>query len=241
MLTRQQDAFGQAMYDYLHRGDGFEIIERDDGFFSVGGGPQTYFIPHGQWPAHQREAIRHARGRVLDVGCGAGRHALYLQERGLEVVGIDISPRAIEVCKRRGLRHAHVLSVTRVSRRLGIFDTIIMMGNNLGLLGNPKRARWLLRRFRAMTSCEARIIGESRDPYVTETPEHLEYHEFNRKRGRLPGQLRIRVRYKKLVTPWYLLFSQDELKGIIQGTGWEVETFIDGEAGMYVAILRKVA
>ena len=77
-LTRQQDAYGQAMWDYLHHGRGFEIVERDDGLAAVSSGPPTYMAPFKDWPPHQKKAIRLARGRVLDIGCGAGRVALHL-------------------------------------------------------------------------------------------------------------------------------------------------------------------
>jgi SAM-dependent methyltransferase len=88
-----------------------------------------------------RQAMAYVQGRVLDIGCGAGRHALYLQGQGFDALGIDNSPLAVEVCRRRGLLRAQVLPITQVSRALGSFDTILMMGNNFGLVGNPRRAR----------------------------------------------------------------------------------------------------
>ena len=89
---------------------------------------------------------------------------------------------------------------------------------------------------------KARIIAETRNPYNTDFPEHLEYHKFNRKRGRMSGQLRIRVRYKKYVTPYfdYLMVSRDEMNKILKDTGWKINKFIDGKAGMYVAIIEKL-
>src|SRR5207249_3713127 len=102
-MNDDQDAYGQEVYDYLQGEKGCEIVERDDGFFDAASGPLAYFAGYRQWPSHYKKAMRYVRGRVLDIGCGAGRHALYLQEQGCEVVGIDISPLAIEVCRRRGL------------------------------------------------------------------------------------------------------------------------------------------
>ncbi|MFQ5837438.1 MAG: class I SAM-dependent methyltransferase [Thermoplasmata archaeon] len=241
MLTEDQDAFGHEILDYLKNKSGFEIVERDDGFFDVSGGPRAYFAEYEDWPPHEKEAMKFARGRVLDIGCGAGRHSLYLQERGLEVLGIDNSPLAIEVCRKRGLGETRVMSATQVSSRLGIFDTILMLGNNFGLFGSYERARWLLKRFRNMTSEDGRIIAESNDPYKTEVPEHLAYHDLNRERGRMPGQVRIRVRYKKYLTPWfdYLLVSKGEMESIVGGTGWKVRRFIDSEGSPYIAVIGK--
>lgn len=236
-----QDAFGQEMYDYLKGKNSFEIVERDDGYFDVSGGAKTYFSEYKDWPSHEKKAMRYVKGKILDIGCGAGRHLLYLQKRGFDVTGTDVSPLAIEVCKKRGLKNARILSITQITPKLGIFDTILMLGNNFGLFGSFDRARWLLRRFYKMTSERGRIIAESNDPYKTEVKEHLEYQKFNRNRGRMSGQLRIRVRYKRYVTPWfdYLLVSKKEMKNIIQGTGWEIKRFIDSKLPFYIAIIEK--
>lgn len=240
-LKDWQDAFGHEIHDYSEGKGGYEIIERDDGFFSLSPGPKLYFLEHEAWPDCEKEAIKYARGRVLDVGCGAGRHSLYLQERGFDVLGVDISPLAVEVCKTRGLQKARVMAVTQISHRLGTFDTILMLGNNFSLVGNPKRARWLLRRFFNMTTAEGRIIAQTRDPYQTDLPEHLEYHARNRDRGKMSGQARIRVRYKRYVTTWieFLMVSKEEMKAILEGTYWEARHFVDGPQGVYVAVIEK--
>ena len=241
MLTNDQDAFGHVMYDYLHGIRSQEIIERDDGMFGISPGPALYFAPFEEWPAIEQEAITYARGRVLDVGCGAGRHSLYLQERGLQVLGVDNSPLCLEVCRQRGVRQVRELSVTQLTSRLGIFDTILMLGNNFCLVGDPRRARWLLRRLARMTSTQGRILAGLRNPYGTEQPEHLEYHARNRSRGRFPGEARIRVRYKKAVTPWieFLMLSPDELSLLVGDTPWRVSIVLDETGGNYVAVLEK--
>lgn len=240
-LTRQQDAFGQALYDCHLGRNAYQVIERDDGLVGPALGMAGYFSEYKAWPAHQRKGLRLARGRVLDIGCGAGRHALYLQEKGLEVVGIDNSPLAVRVCRLRGLKDARLMSITQLSRRLGTFDTVLMYGNNFGLFGGFRRARWLLRRLHRMTSSHARIIAESRDPYQTDQPCHLRYHRLNRRRGRMPGQLRIRTRYQTCATPFfdYLLVSPQEMRRILDGTGWRAARFIHATGGRYVAVIQK--
>jgi 2-polyprenyl-3-methyl-5-hydroxy-6-metoxy-1,4-benzoquinol methylase len=100
-----RDAYGQMMLALLDGEDALEIVERNDGFISASViGPKLYLAPFHRWPAHHRGAVRYTRGRILDVGAGGGRVALRLQERGHEVVAIDNSPGAIEVCRRRGVR-----------------------------------------------------------------------------------------------------------------------------------------
>jgi len=240
---REWDAYGRIIHEH-YRGRGLaEIIERDDGYFATSAGAPAYFAPFEEWPAPERRAMHHVRGRVLDVGCGAGRVALHLQARGHEVVGIDLSPLAIETCRLRGVRDARVLPVTRVSRRLGRFDTLVMFGNNFGLLGGWRRGRWLLRRFHALTAPGARILAESRNPYRTRQREHSEYQRRNRRRGRLPGQLRIRVRCGRAGTPWfdYLIVSPREMRALVAGTGWRVARVLDAKEAVYVAVLEKTA
>ncbi|MGH3141698.1 MAG: class I SAM-dependent methyltransferase [Gaiellales bacterium] len=213
-------------------------IERDDGFVEVTD-IGFHFAPFRRWPAHERRAMRFVRGRVLDVGCGAGRVCLHVQDRGLDVVGVDVSPASIEVCSRRGVTDARVCAIEDVGRRLGSFDTVVMYGNNLSLLGSEK-ARLLLRRLHAMTSGRGRIVGSTFDPYGETDPAHVAYHERNRRRGRPGGQLRVHIRYRDLCSPWlYLLFtSASELESIIEGTGWALARVIDG-GGSYVAVLEK--
>jgi len=240
-LTRSQDGFGQALWDYYHGRGGCEVVERDDGLVGVSSGPQAYLAKCKEWPPHQKQAIRLARGKVLDVGCGAGRVALHLQRRGHEVLGIDTSPLAIKVCRLRGVTKAREMSITQVSGKLGTFDTIVMFGNNFGLFGGFRRARWLLRRFHRMTSPDARILAESNDPHQTALPCHLAYHKLNRRRGRMPGQLRLRVRYLTYATPWfdYLLVSKDEMRQIVAGTGWRIGRCFDSKRSVYVAVIEK--
>jgi SAM-dependent methyltransferase len=185
--------------------------------------------------------MRYASGRVLDIGCGAGRHSLYLQKKGRSVLGIDVSPLAIRTARARGLKKARVLSVTQVGRGLGTFDTILMLGNNFGLFGSEKRARWLLRRFAGATTDDARIIAESNDVYRTKVRAHLRYHRLNRSRGRMPGQVRIRIRYDTYVTPWfdYLLVSPGEMAGILDGSGWSIDRILKSGGPAYIAVIRK--
>src|SRR3989441_11975132 len=139
-----------------------EVVERDDGFIDTSASlPRYYLAEYKNWRPHEKEAMRYAQGKILDIGCGGGRISLHFQKRGFDVLGIDVSPLAIRVCKLRGLQKARVMSITDVSSRLGRFDTILMIGNNFGLFGNPKGAKRLLRQFYDSTSPKALIIAES--------------------------------------------------------------------------------
>jgi SAM-dependent methyltransferase len=225
------DAFGQMLLD----GAATEIIERDDGFLDTA--KFLYFAPVTQWPAVERRALRWVRGRVLDAGLGAGRVALELQRRGRSVVGIDISPGAVEVARERGVRDVRLLAFEEVDDSIGQFDTIVMLGNNFGLFGSPSKARRLLRRLRPLAD---RIVAASIDPHATEDPAHLAYQERNRGRGRMAGQLRVRIRYRDLIGPWfdYLFVSPDEMASILEGTQWRITRLLQSGSAYYVAILE---
>jgi len=241
-LRPEEDAFGQEVWAY-YKGVRcvFEITERDDGYVNARS-PKIYFSEYEDWSLIEKNAMKFIKGRVLDVGCGAGRHSLYLQKEGFDVFGIDISPLAIKVCRLRGLKKARIMSIEDVKFKPKSFDTIIMMGNNFSLFGSPKKARRLLKKFQTTTSEDAVIIANTRDPYKTDDPAHLDYHRFNREKGRMGGQARIRVRFGKYATKWfdYLMVSKEEMEEIISGTGWKVRKFIDSEGADCVAIIEKV-
>ncbi|MCW4016942.1 MAG: class I SAM-dependent methyltransferase, partial [Candidatus Bathyarchaeota archaeon] len=203
----------------------------------------TYFSSFQNCQPIEQKAMEFGKGKVLDIGCGAGRHSLYLQEKGFEVIGIDVSPIAIKVSKLRGVKQAKVMSIENLDFTVNSFDTIIMMGNNFGLLGNFSKAQKVLEQFYEITSKNAVIITDTRDPYKTEDPNHLAYHELNKKKGRMGGQVRIRTRFQDGSSPWfdYLMVSKQEMAQILEGTGWSIKQFIDSKTSNYVAIIEKTA
>jgi SAM-dependent methyltransferase len=237
-LHEREDAFGRALQDQLEGRNARVVVEREDGYVYTES-VDWYFGGLKRWHTAERLALRQVRGRVLDVGAGAGRVALELQKRGHEVVAIDISPLAVAVCKKRGVRDARVLPLTRIESSLGRFETVAMFGNNFALVQNPRRARWLLRRLRGLTTDEARILAVCYDPHQTKDSADLAYHEWNRRRGRMPGQIRLRVRYAAYATPWadYLMVSPSELEEIVAGTGWKVDRVLAGEV-FFTGVLR---
>jgi SAM-dependent methyltransferase len=242
-VREREDAFGRTVLDYFEGRRAHEIIERNDGFIDVSLGPKPYFDSFRRWLPVERKAMRHVHGRVLDVGLGAGRVALYLQERGHEVVGIDNSPLAVEVARRRGVEDARLLAFKDISPKLGVFDTVVMMCSNFGLFGSAIGARRMLRRLARMTSPDARIVAGSRDPYATDNPDHLVYQASNRRQGRMSGQLRLRLRHGHYIGRWfdYLIVSPEEMDSLAKSGGWQVERLIEDEGGdgYYVGVLRK--
>lgn len=242
-MMDEEDLFGEILYAHYKGEDSAHVIERDDGYLSIYESASFYFREFKDWSDLEKEAMYYVGGKILDVGCGAGRHSLYLQKNKFNVLSIDNSPGAIEVCKLRGTKNAKLLSLNDIQPNLGMFDTIIMMGNNFGLFGNPTNAKRLLKIFYKITSDEATIVAPSVNTYNTKNKDHLDYIESNISRGRIGGQVIIRTRFRKLISSWMdlLLVSQEEMEEILKGTRWKLKHILQEQEGSasYIAILGK--
>ena len=220
------DAFGEILLACQQAGGAsgvaHELIERSDGFLGVEDAARYFSTDFDS-------AFELAQGRVLDIGAGAGRASVALHDRGQDVVALDISPGATAVCRDRGVPTTFTGSVFELAAsRPEPFDTFLMLGNNLGLLGGPANAPLILEALGGMAAPGARIVGETADPYTTTRPVHLDYHEQNRRSGRLPGQLRLRIRHERTATPWwdYLLCTPEELEEVIRPTAWALASVL---------------
>lgn len=216
-----------------------EIIERDDGL--INGAPAAHYLGGpASWQPYDHRAVDKVRGTVLDIGVGAGRIALLLQERGVPVTGLDISPGALAVCRERGVRNLVPGTVDEHAGGAQRYDTFLLLGNNLGLIEGRDRAPGFLAALAALANPGAEIIAHGTDPYSTTDPVHTAYHERNRSRGRFGGQLRLRLRYRELGTPWfdYLVCSADELAELVRGSAWRLVDVDDADRPYYLATLR---
>ncbi len=232
---------GLALLDAAAGGTGLHFIERDDGLIEAMDS-SLYFSRPFHWPDPEARALRKLSGRILDIGAGAGRHAIVLQDRGCDVTALDVSPGAIEVCRSRGVETTFIGTLPDLADiDPQPYDALIMMGNNLGLLQSEARAGGMFDAMRALLLPGGIVVGTCRDPYMTSDPDHLAYHDANRAAGRPAGQVRLRLRYRRAATEWFnlLFLSPDELAELAGRHGWEV---VDTSAPdpMYVAVLRPL-
>lgn len=244
-MEPEKDAYGEIIKD-IHTGDNptaGEIFERDDGYVNYTGSADYLFEPYEEWSEQVQNGIDHAKQNAIDIGCGAGRHALHMQEQGVEVVGVDVSPKSVEVAKERGVRRVHTVGIDGIKQNTtklgGPWDTVLLLGNNLGLLGTCPVSR--LRDLADVTTDDAVLIGQTRAATEVDKQQHTSYHEYNRARGRKPGCLKMRVRYKHYRTDWfnYLMVDKDELKEILNDTPWNLCCSYHGEDSVYTVLLEK--
>ncbi|MGH7862912.1 MAG: methyltransferase domain-containing protein [Candidatus Dormibacteraceae bacterium] len=231
------DAFGEALLAVLEERTAERVVERDDGLVEFD--TFDYFSPPTgelwDW------MIPRLGRRVLDIGAGAGRAAMALAKLGHEVVALDVSPGAVEVCRRRGVSQTFLGTVVDLAHtKPEPFDSFIGLGNDLSFLGSRSGAVEFLDTLSAMSQPGANLVGTMLDPSDTDDPLHLAYQRANCAEGRLGGQVRFRVRFQRLATPWYshLWASREELATLAASAGWAVVETTPGV--IYGAELRPV-
>ena len=168
---------GQALLDYYGGETSIEIIlERDDG-------PQVrlpvsvfFRTPDAFFPLEDT-AIELCKGRVLDIGAGTGLHALALQERGHEVTALDISPEAVDVMKRCGVKDVRIGDIFRFPPEP--FDTLLLLGHGIGMVENLAGLDRFLKRMKDFVEPDGQLLINSMDVTATDDPQHLSYHQSN--------------------------------------------------------------
>jgi SAM-dependent methyltransferase len=232
------DAFGRALTEGLEGRATSVVLERDDGWIGIES-LAWYFDPPEAWSEPERCALEFVRGRVIDVASGAGRVALALQNRGHDVLATDVSPLAIDTCRRRGVARTTVAGIEDVPS-LGQVDTVTMLGTDLALLGPAVTAHRILRGIHDATGPEGRIVGSCGNPPATD-PAHVAYAERNVRLGRLPNHRVFRVRHRNLATPWfdYAFRSPPEMTIAAERAGWKVTTVLGDSSLQYTVLLEK--
>ena len=230
------DIWGRIFLDAWRGERNSHSFHRDDGNIGVADSAAHYF--QGPRSDVERAALETLRGRVLDLACGAGRYALFLQELGCDVVAVDSSPGAVDVCRERGCRDARVVGIDDVDATLGAFDAIVCMGNSFGIDSSPAMMPDRLRRMAAMLEPNGSLIVSMIDPLATSDPEHFAYHERNRAAGRPPGLARMRVGYRGELGDWQDLWmpTPAEFTDAAGEAGWRItRSIVDGNSYLYEA------
>jgi len=157
-----KDLFGKAILDYQTNNSPEDLITETSISESDEMSVAYLFRSFGEMPAMEQKALTLAKGKVLDVGCGAGSHSLYLQnDRNLDVTAIDISANAIEACHLRGVKKAKVQNVMDLENEK--FDTILLMMNGAGMCGKLKNVAKFLQKLKSLLNKNGQILLDSSD------------------------------------------------------------------------------
>ena len=194
------------------------------------------FRSYAEMPLIEQKALQLSKGRVLDVGCGAGSHSLTLQnDRNLEVTSIDISPNAIQTCTLRGLKNAKVQDIMALENEK--YDTILLLMNGTGIFGTLKQTANFLQKLKSLLNPNGQILIDSSDI--------LYMFDDDEDGGKwIPGdgyygELTFTLRYKNQKEeefPW-LYLDYNTLQNAAFANGLQCEMILEGEHYDYLAKL----
>lgn len=229
------DLFGKAILDYQTNNAPKDLVtetnisEADD--MSV----KYLFRSFNDMPKLEKKALQLAKGRILDVGCGAGSHSLYLQEKGFDVTAIDFSSNAVKTCELRGLNSVRVQNILDLENE--IFDTILLLMNGTGIFGRLAETSKYLQKLKSLLNPNGQILIDSSDIiYMFDTDDDGSYQV---PASGYYGELTFTISYKNETEdpfPW-LYLDYNTLQNAAHDNGLQCELILEGKHFDYLAKL----
>ncbi len=227
-----KDLFGKALLDYYHNNYTEDLITST----SISGEdelPLPYlFRGYKEMPDLEKQALKLAKGKVLDVGCGAGNHSLYLQEKGIDVKGIDISEGAVEVCRLRGLNQVELKHLLDVNES---YDTILLLMNGSGIFQELSQVSRYLIHLKSIMNANGQVLIDSSDiQYMYEDDDGGLWVDTN---ANYYGELDYYLSYKgedEIPMKW-LYLDYASLNLACDTVGLKCEKILDGEHHDFLA------
>lgn len=155
-----KDLFGEAILDFQTNNNPQALITETTISEADEMEVAYLFRNFDQMPAIEQRALQLCKGTILDVGCGAGSHSLYLQQQNLDVTSIDISSKAIETCRLRSVKNPIVQNILEVE---GEFDTILLLMNGTGIFGTLNQTDLYLNTLKKLLNPNGQILIDSSD------------------------------------------------------------------------------
>jgi SAM-dependent methyltransferase len=230
-----KDLFGKAILDFQTNNSPEDLVtetnisEEDE--MSVA----YLFRNYNDMPKLEKEAMQLSKGKILDVGCGAGSHSLYLQEKGFEVTAIDISENAIKACKLGGLQNAQVQNLLALEEDK--FDTILLLMNGTGIFGTLSETSKYLQKLKSLLSPNGQILIDSSD--IIYMFDENNDGCFSVPADQYYGELIFTISYKgETDEPFtWLYLDYNTLQNAAYANGFQCELILEGEHFDYLARL----
>lgn len=233
----EKDAIGAAMLAYLNENTRDELsvmsdISEDDII------PLDYlFRDEKRCPDLERKALDLCKGKVLDVGAGSGVHSIILQSRGLETYPVEVSPGAVEVMKKRGVKNVRLTDFKDLENEQ--YDTILLLMNGIGLAGTLDQVPEFLNHCDALLADGGQVLLDSSDiKYMFEEEDGSYWMDLNKAYyGEVTYQMKFRNIESDSFSWLYLDFEQ--LNQIAEDLGWTCELLKKGDHHDFLVRLSK--
>ena len=196
----------------------------------------TLFRSMDDMPSLEKEALVAARGRILDVGAGAGCHSLALQAMNKQVTAIDISPLSVATMRERGVLDVREQDFFAID---GQFDTILMLMNGIGIVGTLARFPEFFMQVDRLLAPDGQLLCDSSDIcYIFEDEDG--FIDLTGIEGYY-GELTYQMQYKGVKGepfPW-LFVDYETLSEQAQQHGFEAELLARGPHYDYLARITR--
>ena len=227
------DPLGQAIADYHNRNSPAKLWIHNTY------GPReempvaAYFRNGNQMPPLEHEALQLCRGTILDIGAGAGSHALWLQQQGATITALEISALACGVMQQRGIQSIVQQDVFNYTEKK--YDTLLLLMNGIGLAGTLAGLRKFLQHAATLLNPDGQLVFDSSDVayvYKNHFPDLKNYY----------GEIAYRYQYKAKKTDWFnwLYVDRHTLSAIALSEGWRDELITEDENGQFLVKLKKI-
>ncbi len=226
-----KDVLGTAIADFFFHESRARLWVHDHHGPEVEMQIPVYFRHQTSMPLLEQIALQECRGRVLDIGACAGSHALTLQEAGIDVTALDISPKSAEVMLERGVERVVVEDIFSFQEKP--FDTLLLLMNGIGLTGTLDGLKRFLQHARTLLSTDGQLLFDSSDvAYLYEDGVPLPAHYY--------GEITCRYEYKKQKSEWFnwLYIDEQTLRAIAAEMGWIAEKLYEDEDGQYLVRMK---
>lgn len=223
---------GKALLSYWKGNKDAQIgILMDDGE-EVFMPASIYFRRPEDSPELEEIALNLCKGKVLDVGAGAGTHSLILQEKAIDVTALDIDPIGVDIMQKRGLKQV-VCSDFLNFQATEPFDTLIFLMNGIGIAGNLEGLSKCLNHAYEISSKNGQIILDSSDLRISNPDLENNNNYFGEVNYQLSFQGERGSKYQ------WLYIDPETLVEITRNCKWQSEVVFEAEDGSYLAVLKK--